>query len=76
MRLEEILIDENADIRSHFCCKHGDGTLTPKTPGSYYYENADGGKFLVFAFEGYDLNKIVELINNDIMSCRGPWSQC
>lgn len=50
-----IEVDENADIRSHFCCKHGDGTLTPKTPGSYYYENADGGKFLVFAFEGYEL---------------------
>ena len=50
-----IEVDENADIRSHFCCKHGDGTLTQKTPGSYYYENADGGKFLVFAFEGYEL---------------------
>ena len=42
-------LDENADIQSYFCYTSGD--LTCRTPASYYYENADGNRFLVFTFD-------------------------
>lgn len=48
-----ITVNENAKVLSRFYSKKGDGTFTDKTVGSYYYENADGGKFFVFAFDAY-----------------------
>jgi len=41
--------DANADIQSFFC--YTDGGEDRRTPASYYYENANGSRFLVFAFD-------------------------
>ena len=48
---KDISVKEGANIKSYFGSKGKDDV------GSYFYENANGQKFLVFAFDGYRLSE-------------------
>ena len=45
----KVKVNKNADIQSSFTFASGN----EKFPASYFYENSDGYKFLVLAFDGY-----------------------
>lgn len=50
----DISVSDNAEVLSRFITCAADCTETRRTVGSYFYENADGERFLVFAFDGYE----------------------
>lgn len=54
----DIQTNENAKILSHFVSYDNSANENKRGIGSYYYKNADGRQFLVFAFSAYEqINK-------------------
>lgn len=63
----DIKINENAKILSHFISYDSSEFEKMRTPGSYYYKNADGEQFLVFAFYAYPQMKHNENISRSYL---------
>ena len=53
LAVHEITINEKAQVQSHFIAFEKEVIETKRTIGSYYYKNAEGQQFLVFAFYAY-----------------------
>lgn len=50
----DLTVSERAEVFSHFLSYASDGSESRRTVGSYFYENAQGERFFVFAFDGYE----------------------